>query len=563
MRWIMTCCAFLTVCIIGMTAYEEGFLSPDEWVQSFPKKPTLQELMEDANRRHTSEKIVMEPYATKVKATLNQPAHNQMHVDTMLPVSGKVAEYQRLSLPYVWIHIEYLGKDGNPNLPDEQDVYARIKMGQFNEKIRLFQGKGEYRVTLRLPDEKKEDTYYLMATFVATNLNADIERDISYSVAAEKAQLKLDNPVMGYSQQRDALTLKGQINKKVRNVLVQLKRGDKESRRVVSVEKGAFEEKIPLIYGQGVHQLKILVPDGKRGGFYLDGATLYVNHPLAEEREPIQFTSLYAERGLHLTAPLVSGDQADLTYRIAGKIDESAPYAKQTTHMIVRIQKGKDKATYFLPVGGYQFDSKIWLRFGAGEYKVTLYAPEITSQNRDYFRFFTVATFKVTSHAQMDGRNLLPGRGIQSDHPLIVDLAKEITAGKQSDRARARAIYTYVAKTMNYDMEKFKKNQFAWDDSAIKSLATKKGVCQDYVFLTLALLRASEIPSRFVEGEAGGQRHAWVEAKLDGRWVTMDPTWGSGFITPDGGFEKKLDMKYFDPTPDEFNKTHKRTGVAY
>ncbi|UWE03181.1 transglutaminase domain-containing protein [Laceyella sacchari] len=563
MRWIVTCCALLTVCVIGMATYEEGGFAPDKWVSSALKKPTLQELMEDENKRHSNEEITLEPYAKKMGATLNQPAHNQMHVDTMLPVAGKITQYQSLSQPYVWIHIKYMGKGGNPDLPDEQDVYAPVKQGQFNEKIRLFQGKGEYRVTLRLPSEEQEDTYYLMASFIAANLNDVVERDVSYSVAAAKAKLKLDEPVMGYSEKREAVSLKGRIRSDVRTVLVQLKRGARETRRVVSVEKGQFEEQIPLTYGQGVHQLKILVPDSKRKGTYLDGATLYVNHPLAEEKEPIRFTRLYAERGIHLTAPLVGGEHADLTYRIAGRIDESAPFAKQTTHMIVRIQKGKDKATYFLPVGGYQFDSKIWLRFGAGEYNVTLYAPEITSQNRDYFRFFTVATFRVTSRAQMDGRDLLPGRGIQSDHPLIVDLAKEITAGKLTDRAKARAIYTYVAKNMTYDMDKFRNNRFSWNDSAIKSLSTRKGVCQDYVFLTLALLRSIDIPSRFVEGEAGGQRHAWVEAKLNGRWVTMDPTWGSGHITPDGRFVKRLDMQFFDPLPDEFKRTHKRTGVSY
>ncbi|MRG28322.1 transglutaminase domain-containing protein, partial [Laceyella tengchongensis] len=136
-------------------------------------------------------------------------------------------------------------------------------------------------------------------------------------------------------------------------------------------------------------------------------------------------------------------------------------------------------------------------------------------------------------------------------------------AGKLTDRAKARAIYTYVAKNMTYDMDKFRNNRFSWNDSAIKSLSTRKGVCQDYVFLTLALLRSLDIPSRFVEGEAGGQRHAWVEAKLNGRWVTMDPTWGSGHITPDGRFVKRLDMQYFDPLPDEFKRTHKRTGVSY
>ena len=45
---------------------------------------------------------------------------------------------------------------------------------------------------------------------------------------------------------------------------------------------------------------------------------------------------------------------------------------------------------------------------------------------------------------------------------------------------------------------------FRWDDSALKTLELKSGVCQDYAFLATALLRASDIEARFVEGRAGG-----------------------------------------------------------
>jgi transglutaminase/protease-like cytokinesis protein 3 len=58
------------------------------------------------------------------------------------------------------------------------------------------------------------------------------------------------------------------------------------------------------------------------------------------------------------------------------------------------------------------------------------------------------------------------------------------------------------------------------------------------------------------------QRHAWVEAKVDGKWLTMDPTWGSGYIKDDK-FVADFNEKYFDPNPDEFEKTHTRTGVSY
>jgi transglutaminase-like putative cysteine protease len=120
-----------------------------------------------------------------------------------------------------------------------------------------------------------------------------------------------------------------------------------------------------------------------------------------------------------------------------------------------------------------------------------------------------------------------------------------------------------VATHVRYDVDKFRRNTFAWDDSALKTLRTGSGVCQDYAFLSIALLRALDIPSRFVEGTAGGQRHAWVEVWVGNRWLTMDPTWGSGYIRPDGTFVRKYDSHFFDPPPSFFNETHKRTGVMY
>jgi transglutaminase-like putative cysteine protease len=69
--------------------------------------------------------------------------------------------------------------------------------------------------------------------------------------------------------------------------------------------------------------------------------------------------------------------------------------------------------------------------------------------------------------------------------------------------------------------------QEAWDKS--------EGVCQDIAHLTVALLRETGLPARYVSGylhprpEAGigqavaGQSHAWVEYWA-GDWVAADPT---------------------------------------
>jgi len=64
------------------------------------------------------------------------------------------------------------------------------------------------------------------------------------------------------------------------------------------------------------------------------------------------------------------------------------------------------------------------------------------------------------------------------------------------------------------------------------------GVCQDFVHVTIALLRACGIPARYASGylhphedaEIGdtvtGQSHAWLEAWL-GEWYPVDPTSGA------------------------------------
>ncbi|MBM3762219.1 MAG: transglutaminase family protein [Acidobacteria bacterium] len=68
------------------------------------------------------------------------------------------------------------------------------------------------------------------------------------------------------------------------------------------------------------------------------------------------------------------------------------------------------------------------------------------------------------------------------------------------------------------------------------ALADRKGVCQDFAHILIALLRGLGIPARYVSGyvyrgkgtqdrSLDGASHAWVEAMLPGLgWVGLDPT---------------------------------------
>lgn len=54
----------------------------------------------------------------------------------------------------------------------------------------------------------------------------------------------------------------------------------------------------------------------------------------------------------------------------------------------------------------------------------------------------------------------------------------------------------------------------------------RKGVCQDYAHIFIALLHMAGIPARYVTGLIAGEgaSHAWVEALCQDKWIGFDPT---------------------------------------
>ncbi len=65
-------------------------------------------------------------------------------------------------------------------------------------------------------------------------------------------------------------------------------------------------------------------------------------------------------------------------------------------------------------------------------------------------------------------------------------------------------------------------------DGAVRTLLNRQGVCRDYAHLSIALLRALDVPARMVSVYAPGLRpmdfHAVAEAHLDGVWQVVDAT---------------------------------------
>ena len=392
------------------------------------------------------------------------------------------------------------------------------------------------------------------------------KNDFIYSPEGEEAGLTILAPNSSSVKGNQTFTLKGKIDSatiKQQEILIELKKDGYFWKDVVPVENSEFMYEVPLFFGKGVHELIVYVPDQEYDDYFQIGTTLYIDND-SDFWQGIHYSQAYDTRGIHLELPADDGDEANLTYQITGSIDKVEPFTKGTSHLLVTTSKGEDFAEYVIPVKDNEFDDEFYLRFGPGKYFVTVSVPATDETNRSIPVYTQVAQFLVDSIAE-DQRDLLPSKGIQSDAPEIIALAKELLNDTMSDREKAKTVYEYTAKTISYNTGKlyFIGNQ--WDDSALKTLKFKTGICVDYAYLAIALLRAAGMEARYIVGTAGfGEDqagHAWVEVKVDGEWLTMDPTWGSGYIDY-GRFEPEYTEDYFNPTEEVF-MSHVREGVVY
>jgi len=115
---------------------------------------------------------------------------------------------------------------------------------------------------------------------------------------------------------------------------------------------------------------------------------------------------------------------------------------------------------------------------------------------------------------------LQPEPGIESDHPAILALARDV---------KARTAEKKVGRIHALVLEAMRPGPHRGDGrGAAASLKARKGDCCDYADLFVALCRACGIPARYVVGYTvpydDGPEYAWPEAYVKNLgWVTFDP----------------------------------------
>ncbi|MGE5675640.1 MAG: stalk domain-containing protein [Mycobacterium leprae] len=264
---------------------------------------------------------------------------------------------------------------------------------------------------------------------------------------------------------------------------------------------------------------------------------------------------------INLDTPSISGKSFTDTVTVSGTVNDPNAAAVVAT-IRQKSASGEDSVAYYqFPVTNGRFTGTVWLRFGAGKYTITLGHP---TSNKTWQNDLS---FEATNLSGKDVRYLAPSYGIESDAPPISQLAKQLTQGTSDTMRQVRAIHDWVAQHVAYDVAKATGKSYTWGDGAVRTLALRTGICGDYAQLTIALLRAAGIQSREVFGKANGydgwDYHDWVEALVDGRWVTVDPTFDAGYVTKAGQFVFQFKTKYFDPDPAVFAQDHQFISYIY
>ena len=117
--------------------------------------------------------------------------------------------------------------------------------------------------------------------------------------------------------------------------------------------------------------------------------------------------------------------------------------------------------------------------------------------------------------------------------PLLSDFAEEIGFSRDQDPLSALIQLNFrIHAALEYTP-----NSTAVDSPIDIALQNRRGVCQDYTHIMIALLRRAGIPARYISGyifqepegeeelDISGASHAWVEAFLPATgWIGLDPT---------------------------------------
>lgn len=184
------------------------------------------------------------------------------------------------------------------------------------------------------------------------------------------------------------------------------------------------------------------------------------------------------------------------------------------------------------------------------------------------FISFQLPAQKTSRYSAIDTLALSCPEGVATNPDSLTFYFNRLFPGETE---KARAIYSWVANNITYDMQKYSERKNIANmilkkkdnsESAEKIFEKRKAVCEGYSNLIKSLCNKSGIVCEVVEGIGQPQEgeydlHAWNAVKINNEWKLLDATWSAGAIDmKKNKFEKKFDDTFFLMPPGEFIKTH-------
>ncbi|HLP92641.1 MAG TPA: transglutaminase domain-containing protein [Saprospiraceae bacterium] len=143
-------------------------------------------------------------------------------------------------------------------------------------------------------------------------------------------------------------------------------------------------------------------------------------------------------------------------------------------------------------------------------------------------------------------------------------LARDLCKDLKTDREKARAIYSWIAQSIDYQKvpEVEARTRQEYCDRRVKQVfRSGRGVCMDYSLLYQRMAQAVGLDCAFIEGHAktfngNWESHAWNAVKLGDKWELLDATWGAGYRNDQGKFIREFQPGHFFVEPRIFLLTH-------
>ena len=259
------------------------------------------------------------------------------------------------------------------------------------------------------------------------------------------------------------------------------------------------------------------------------------------------------------SCPEAKGFTADGFFPLQAGTTETGD--RQYVYMVLEKDGSGETAEYW--GRGNDFEKRIWLRYGPGNYTFSIYNTVINSCGLGYegeiesygiTETNPVYVFKIENSRDESGAAVYPSDVVQAGHADIADLAGEITSGASTAEEKVRAIHKYVVQNLYYDTASTDAATRKKQD-ALSVLADGGAVCEGYTCLFMALCRSAGINARaHIAGpETLNGAHAWAAVEVNGGWFYVDPTWDDTGYTTEGSTDYKEDHLLFTSSADHAN----------